>query len=410
MIAGLEEISGGLLKIDDVVVNDMAPKNRNISFVFQNYALYPHMTVRDNILFGLDVKKVSKDEQNKRLMETAEVIGLTELLDRKPGQLSGGQRQRVALARSICSQAAICLMDEPLSNLDAKLRAHMRTEIRRIHDKFKLTTIYVTHDQVEAMTMGDKIMVLNGGRIQQVGSPLDLYNTPANKFVASFIGSPQMNMADAVTMGDKIMVLNGGRIQQVGSPLDLYNTPANKFVASFIGSPQMNMADAVVKDDSIVINNEISIAIDESLKGKLSNGQKYSIGIRPENLTKAEFSSEISHAVVVDGIELLGNETQVLFKVGGKTLIASIGIRPENLTKAEFSSEISHAVVVDGIELLGNETQVLFKVGGKTLIARWPGQWRLNVGEIVFIEFNTDNIHFFNIETEALINGQANGD
>ena len=306
MIAGLEEISGGLLKIDDVVVNDMAPKNRNISFVFQNYALYPHMTVRDNILFGLDVKKVPKD--------TAEVIGLTELLDRKPGQLSGGQRQRVALARSICSQAAICLMDEPLSNLDAKLRAHMRTEIRRIHDKFKLTTIYVTHDQVEAMTMGDKIMVLNGGRIQQVGSPLDLYNTPANKFVASFIGSPQMNMADAV-----------------------------------------------IKDDSIVINNEISIAIDESLKGKLSNGQKY-----------------------------------------------SIGIRPENLTKAEFSSEISHAVVVDGVELLGNETQVLFKVGGKTLIARWPGQWRLNVGEIVFIEFNTDNIHFFNIETEALISFSEN--
>ena len=157
------------------------------------------------------------------------------------------------------------------------------------------------------------------------------------------------------------MVLNGGRIQQVGSPLDLYNTPANKFVASFIGSPQMNMADAVIKDDSIVINNEISIAIDESLKGKLSNGQRY-----------------------------------------------SIGIRPENLTKAEFSSEISHAVVVDGIELLGNETQVLFKVGGKTLIARWPGQWRLNVGEIVFIEFNTDNIHFFDIETEALISFSEN--
>ena len=314
MIAGLEEISGGILKINNLVVNDMAPKDRNISFVFQNYALYPHMTVRDNILFGLDVKKVSKDEQNKRLMETAEVIGLTELLDRKPGQLSGGQRQRVALARSICSQAAICLMDEPLSNLDAKLRAHMRTEIRRIHDKFKLTTIYVTHDQVEAMTMGDKIMVLNGGRIQQVGSPLDLYNTPANKFVASFIGSPQMNMTDAV-----------------------------------------------VKDDSIVINDEISIAIDESLKGKLSNGQKY-----------------------------------------------SIGIRPENLTKSEVNSNISHAVVVDGVELLGNETQVLFKVGGKTLIARWPGQWRLNPGDTVFIEFNTENIHFFDIETEALISISEN--
>ena len=314
MIAGLEEISGGLLKIDDVVVNDMAPKDRNISFVFQNYALYPHMTVRENILFGLDLKKVSKDDQNKRLMETAEVIGLTELLDRKPGQLSGGQRQRVALARSICSRASICLMDEPLSNLDAKLRAHMRTEIRRIHDKFKLTTIYVTHDQVEAMTMGDKIMVLNGGSIQQVGSPLDLYNTPANKFVASFIGSPQMNISDAI-----------------------------------------------VRDDSIVINNEITITIDDSLKGKLLNGKKY-----------------------------------------------IIGIRPESLIKAEFSSSISHGVVVEGVELLGNETQVLFKVGEKTLIARWPGQWRLNKGDTVFIEFNTENIHFFDIETEELINFSEN--
>ena len=309
MIAGLEEISGGILKIDDVVVNDMPPKNRNISFVFQNYALYPHMTVRDNILFGLDVKKVSKEEQNKRLMETAEVIGLTELLDRKPGQLSGGQRQRVALARSICSQAAICLMDEPLSNLDAKLRAHMRTEIRRIHDKFKLTTIYVTHDQVEAMTMGDRIMVLNGGRIQQVGSPLELYNNPANKFVASFIGSPQMNMADVV-----------------------------------------------VKDGSIIINDEISVALDENLRDKLSNGQKY-----------------------------------------------SIGIRPENLFKAESKTNVSHPVVVDGVELLGSETQVLFRLGDKTFIARWPGQWRLNSGDTVFVEFNTENIHFFDIETEELI-------
>lgn len=191
MIAGLEEISGGELYIDENLANNLRPKDRNLTMVFQNYALYPHMTVRENILFGLDLKGISKPEQELRLRKTVELVDLAKYLDRKPGQLSGGQRQRVVLARSICSQSPICLMDEPLSNLDAKLRAQMRIEIKKIQRATGMTLIYVTHDQVEAMTMRDRIMVLDGGHIQQMGTPLELYNSPANLFVATFIGSPK---------------------------------------------------------------------------------------------------------------------------------------------------------------------------------------------------------------------------
>ena len=199
MIAGLEKITQGDLWIDGQHANDLLPKERNLSMVFQNYALFPHMTVRDNILFGLDARKVDRQEQEERLGKVAEIMGLTEYLGRKPGQLSGGQRQRVALARSICSQTPICLMDEPLSNLDAKLRGQMRSEIRRIQRMLGLTIVYVTHDQVEAMTMGDRIMVLNGGHVQQVGEPLEVYNNPENLQVATFIGMPQMNVFRAQT-------------------------------------------------------------------------------------------------------------------------------------------------------------------------------------------------------------------
>lgn len=194
MIAGLEEISSGDLMINERVANNLEPKDRNLSMVFQNYALYPHLTVEENILFGLKVRKVQKEERQKRLIEAIEMVGLKEYVKMKPGQLSGGQRQRVALARAIVSRAPICLMDEPLSNLDAKLRAQMRIEIREIQQRLGITMIYVTHDQIEAMTMGDRIMVLNKGSIQQVGTPLDIYNEPANEFVASFIGSPSMNI------------------------------------------------------------------------------------------------------------------------------------------------------------------------------------------------------------------------
>ncbi|RLQ94036.1 ABC transporter ATP-binding protein [Falsibacillus albus] len=198
MIAGLETITEGELRIGEKTATHLPPSKRDLSMVFQNYALYPHLTVEQNIAFGLHTKGLNKIERKNRCEEVAEMLGLASYLKRKPKQLSGGQRQRVALARAIASQSPICLMDEPLSNLDAKLRAHMRSEIKHLQQKLGMTLIYVTHDQVEAMTMADRMMILKDGKIQQVGKPLDIYNRPANRFVAEFIGTPPMNILPAV--------------------------------------------------------------------------------------------------------------------------------------------------------------------------------------------------------------------
>ena len=201
MIAGLEEITSGEILIGDKKVNDIPPKDRDIAFVFQSYALYPHMTVRENIAFGLKMRKVDKKTIAKKVQEAAEILDLTEYLDRKPKQLSGGQRQRVALGRAIVRNPKVFLMDEPLSNLDAKLRVQMRSEIKKLHEKLQTTFIYVTHDQTEALTMGDRIVVLNNGVIQQVDTPEEIYNNPANTFVAGFIGLPQMNFIKGRELG-----------------------------------------------------------------------------------------------------------------------------------------------------------------------------------------------------------------
>src|SRR6266704_1097000 len=193
MIAGLEEVTSGDIYIGDQIVNDVPPKDRDIAMVFQNYALYPHMTVFENMSFGLRLKKFPKPEIKERVENAARILDITDLLARQPKQLSGGQRQRVAMGRAIVRNPKVFLFDEPLSNLDAKLRVQMRTEIKKVHQKVKTTTVYVTHDQVEAMTLADRVVVMNGGRIEQVGSPNDLYHSPTTKFVAGFIGSPAMN-------------------------------------------------------------------------------------------------------------------------------------------------------------------------------------------------------------------------
>ncbi len=193
MIAGLEEITEGEIYINDKLVNKLAPKDRNIAMVFQSYALYPHMKVFDNMAFGLKMRKVPKEDMRERVKRAADILGIEDLLTRKPRQLSGGQRQRVALGRAIVRDPEVFLFDEPLSNLDAKLRVQMRTELKKLHERLQATVVYVTHDQVEAMTMGDRIVVMKGGVVQQVGNPLELYNSPANLFVAGFIGSPAMN-------------------------------------------------------------------------------------------------------------------------------------------------------------------------------------------------------------------------
>ena len=201
MIAGLEEISGGEVRIDGRVVNKVDPKGRNVAMVFQNYALYPHMTVRENISLNLRISRVSKGEIERRVADAAALLDIGALLDRRPAQLSGGQRQRVAMGRALVRNPAVFLFDEPLSNLDAKLRVQMRSEIKSFHQKVPTTSIYVTHDQIEAMTLADRVVVLNSGKIEQVGSPIELYERPENTFVASFIGSPAMNMAEGEIVG-----------------------------------------------------------------------------------------------------------------------------------------------------------------------------------------------------------------
>src|SRR5579859_4085589 len=204
MVAGLESISSGQVLIGDTVVNDLAPMDRDIAMVFQNYALYPHMSVYDNMAFGLKMRKVDRGDIRKRVQEAADILGIHDLLARKPRQLSGGQRQRVALGRAIVRHPQVFLFDEPLSNLDAKLRVQMRVELKKLHERLGTTAIYVTHDQVEAMTLGDRVVVMRDGRVQQVGDPMELYNQPANRFVAGFIGSPAMNFA-----GVRIAAENG---------------------------------------------------------------------------------------------------------------------------------------------------------------------------------------------------------
>ncbi len=210
MVAGLEDITSGTLTIDDRVVNDVAPRDRDVAMVFQSYALYPHMTVRDNMAFGLRIRKMGDSEINRRVDDAAHALGLSELLDRKPGQMSGGQRQRVAMGRAIVRQPKVFLFDEPLSNLDARLRTHMRMELGRLHRDLGATSIYVTHDQVEAMTLADRIVLMKDGVVQQIGAPMDLYDRPNNVFVAGFIGHPTMNLLPG-RIDSKVVQLDGWR-------------------------------------------------------------------------------------------------------------------------------------------------------------------------------------------------------
>ncbi|MBW6424349.1 sn-glycerol-3-phosphate ABC transporter ATP-binding protein UgpC [Rhizobium sp. XQZ8] len=212
MIAGLEDISAGQIAIGGNVINDVAPKSRDIAMVFQNYALYPHMTVRENMEFALQLKKVSKAEIDQKVIRAADILGLRELLSRYPRQLSGGQRQRVAMGRAIVRDPKVFLFDEPLSNLDAKLRVQMRAEIKALHQRLKTTTVYVTHDQVEAMTMADRIVVMRSGVVEQVGTPLELYDNPANRFVAQFIGSPAMNILEGEVVENAFRMPDGVRL------------------------------------------------------------------------------------------------------------------------------------------------------------------------------------------------------
>ena len=312
MVAGLEEITSGELMIDDKVVNEVAPKDRDIAMVFQNYALYPHLNVADNIAFGLKIRKESKENIEKQVAEVSEILGLTEYLERRPADLSGGQRQRVAMGRAIVRHPKVFLFDEPLSNLDAKLRTQMRAEIKRLHKRLGVTSLYVTHDQVEAMTLADRIIVMQDGNIEQVGTPMELFKNPKNIFVASFMGSPPMNLLDGVIE---------------------------------------------IKDDKLHarVGKKLIELRDSKELGTDCSGRKIVIGIRPEH-TLIEKPEEPSTAVPIelDLVETLGSEALLHAQLDGELFV----------TKVETLGQIEHLNEVDTLYFRPNMMKVFDKETG----------------------------------------------
>ncbi|MEA2871642.1 MAG: multiple sugar transport system ATP-binding protein [Hyphomicrobiales bacterium] len=312
MIAGLEEITGGEIAVDGEVVNDVPPKDRDMAMVFQNYALYPHMTVYQNMSFGLRLKKYPKAEIDKRVQEAARILDIKELLERKPRQLSGGQRQRVAMGRAIVRNPKVFLFDEPLSNLDAKLRVQMRTEIKRVHQKVRTTTVYVTHDQVEAMTLADRVVVMNKGRIEQIGAPNYLYHSPATRFVAGFIGSPAMNFIPC-------------KLEQAGDGLNAR------------------------------LSDKISFAepAERVPRYRPNVGQDLTFGIRPEHLTEAKTNGSKNYALFdadIEVVEPMGMETMVFFAING----TEVSGRIDPATDARVGAILKMAASLDNMHLIDN--------------------------------------------------------
>jgi multiple sugar transport system ATP-binding protein len=312
MLAGLEEVTSGEILSDDRVINDISPKDRDIAMVFQNYALYPHMSVYENMAFGLKLRKIPTKEIEKRVKETAELLGIGDLLNRKPKELSGGQRQRVAMGRAIVREPKVFLMDEPLSNLDAKLRVQMRAELQKLHHRLGVTTIYVTHDQTEAMTLGHRIALLNNGIIQQLDTPLNLYEKPANKFVAGFIGSPAMNFVDGV------IEIEGG--------------------------------DVYVKTPSF----RIKLFIEQLREQK---GLEVTIGIRPEHIFDKEFSMKDSYSwntfeAVVEVMEPMGSEVILYLTIDQTSIIARVDAH----TKARVGEKTNIVIDQDKVHIFDKET------------------------------------------------------
>ena len=349
MIAGLETISEGKLKIGDNVVNDMQPKDRDIAMVFQNYALYPHMTVRDNMAFGLKLAKTDKAEIDKRVKEAASVLGLDEYLDKKPRALSGGQRQRVAMGRAIVRKPQAFLMDEPLSNLDAKLRVQMRSEIARIQKDLSVTTVYVTHDQIEAMTMGDRVTVIKKGELQQVGTPTELFEHPNNLFVAGFIGSPSMNFASSTVSED------GG------------------------GGLAVKLGEQTLKID------EKDVAGRPALKSYV--GKDVVLGIRPQDFEDPDYARESGEGTRlkanIDLIEAVGTETMVHFKVDAPLAIT------------EDMKELAADVGGEEIAQLERKAQE----GENEFTAVLDPRSKLRKNEDITLSVDTARLHFFDPET-----------
>jgi multiple sugar transport system ATP-binding protein len=350
MVAGLEDISEGQLRIGERVVNQLAPRDRDIAMVFQSYALYPHLTVYDNIAFSLRLRKTSKDEIAKRVQDAARILGLEQFLDKKPRALSGGQRQRVAMGRAIVRQPQAFLMDEPLSNLDAKLRVQMRAEISGIQRDLKVTTIYVTHDQVEAMTMGDRVAVIRKGELQQVATPQELYDKPVNLFVGGFIGSPAMNLIEATLEG-----ANGGLALKAGA-------------------------------QRIILTEE---TLKERPALKAYEGRTIVLGIRPEDLEDASLEqvgpNDQRMRARVELREALGSEIMVHFTVEARPAVTE-DVR-------ELARDVGDESVV---EARAEKTHA-------TMVGRFGPRTQVRVGDVMDVALDTRSLHFFDPESGIAI-------
>jgi multiple sugar transport system ATP-binding protein len=311
MVAGLEEVTSGAIFIDGEIVNDLPPRDRDIAMVFQNYALYPHMTAYENMSFGLKLRKFPKDEIRRRVEHAARILNITELLDRKPKALSGGQRQRVAMGRAIVRNPKVFLFDEPLSNLDAKLRVQMRTEIKRVHQMVKTTTVYVTHDQVEAMTLADRVVVMNRGSIEQIATPQELYHHPKTHFVAGFIGSPAMNFMRC-------------RVEQSGAGL------------------RVRVSDTV----------NLPMPPSHSARYQSLIGKELIFGLRPEHITEPQRSGRDQNcefAAILDVVEPMGMETMIFFRVDGQEVCGRIdpSIAAESGKPMRLCANMNHMHLID---------------------------------------------------------------
>ncbi len=359
MLAGLEEISEGDLVIDETVINKVAPQKRDIAMVFQNYALYPHLSVYDNMAYGLKIHKVPKGDIRRRVEEIAKVIGLEDLLDRRPRQLSGGQRQRVAMGRAIVRKPKVFLMDEPLSNLDAKLRVQMRSEVSRIQHDLAATTVYVTHDQVEAMTMGDRVAVMRRGVLQQVDTPMRLYNAPANLFVAGFIGSPAMNLFEA-------------RLDRNGDGL----------TAHVGGDQRLTLDPEAVADPGDLLRYD---------------GRTVALGVRPEHIEDAAFASQAPAdrrlRGVVRGVEALGAEVIAHVEVGGRPVLSD--------EVKEVAADLDETVIQE-LEEEGRAAKV-------PLVARFDAGSRVRADEPVEVVVDTSRVHVFDLKTGLAVGGHPTG-
>ena len=354
MVAGLEEVTSGTIRLDGKVVNDLSPRDRDVAMVFQNYALYPHLNVLQNIAFSFRVRGVSKHEREQKAREAADVLGLTEVALRKPSQLSGGQRQRVAMGRALVREPAVFLMDEPLSNLDANLRVQMRSEVLRVQRRLGVASLYVTHDQTEAMTMGDRVAVLRDGTLQQLAVPQELYERPANLFVASFIGSPPMNLYEGAVSG-----------------------PADGLVLS-LGSQRL----------------ALPVELGQRRPGLVAGeARKVVIGIRPEDLTVAGGASadhETTLAAHVELVEALGNESLVHFSTDARTVRDRGGVWTADPTVTHASGDIAGASAAEGV-------------------ARVDPRVPVAAGERVALAVDVRRLHFFDAETGDAI-GAGIGD